>query len=117
MYKKENHSLARINKNLIASINQWLIMNREIDERILTLRIDRLDTSKDLSSTKVYIYHENNAESLAKKLNKHHSHPIHQYLFQNLRIRRVPKIKFIATDRVSPEQEIIQLLNDIDDKS
>ena len=116
MYKKENHSLARINKNLISTIHQWLLLNKEYDPRILTLRIDRLETAKDLSSTKVYIYHENNAIDLAKLLNKF-SHPIHQYIFQNLKIRRVPKMKFIATDRLSPEQEINQILDNINAKS
>ena len=116
MYKKENHSLARINKNLIATIHQWLLLNKEHDPRILTLRIDHLATSKDLSSTKVYIYHEDDVKGLAKRLNKF-SHPIHQYIFQNLKIRRVPKIKFIATDRLSPEQEINQLLDDINARS
>lgn len=116
MYKKENHSLARINKNLIATINQWLLLNKEIDDRILTLRVDSLITSKDLSSTKVYIYHEKEPETLAKLLNKH-AHPIHQYIFQNLKIRRVPKLKFLATDRLSPEQEINQILDEIDEKS
>ncbi|MEC7030072.1 MAG: ribosome-binding factor A [Pseudomonadota bacterium] len=116
MYKKENHSLARINKNLIATIHQWLIHHRDIDDRLLTMRLDHLDTSKDLSGTKVYIYHEDDIESLVKKLNKH-AHPLHQYIFQNLKIRRVPKIRFVACSQLSAEQEINRLLDDIDGQS
>ena len=113
MYKKENHSLARINKNLIETIHQWLIHHRDIDKRLLTIRLDHLDTSKDLSATKVHIFHEDNIDDLVEKLNKH-AHPLHQYIFQNLKIRRVPKIRFVACSRVSAEQEITRYLDDID---
>ena len=116
MYKKENHSLARINKNLIAAIHQWFIHHRDIDKRLLTLRLDHLDTSKDLSATKVHIYHEDNLDELVKLLNRH-AHPIHKYIFQNLKIRRVPKIRFVACNRLSAEQEITRLLDDIDGQS
>ncbi len=116
MYKKENHSLARINKNLIATIGQWLLLNREIDQRLITMRINHLDTAKDLSGTKVYVFHQENIDSLVKKLNQH-AHPLHQYIFQNLKIRRVPKIKFIACSLFSNEQKITRILDDLDEPS
>ena len=113
MYKKENHSLARINKDLSATIGNWTLLNKEIDPRVLTVRIDELITSKDLSLCKVYIYQSDDAQDLAKKLNKY-SHPIHQYIFKNLKIRRVPKIKFIACSEISPVNEVLKALDAID---
>jgi ribosome-binding factor A len=115
MYKKENHSLARINKDLTMVINTWLLQHTDIDSRIITMRISHLQTAKDLSCTKIHIFHEDKPEDLVTTLNKH-AHPIHQFLFNNLKIRRVPKIKFMATIRQNPEQQILGLLDEIDDK-
>ena len=113
MYKKENHSLDRINKGLIQVISQWIHFNRDLDKRLLTLRIDNIYTSKDLSCAKIFIYHDDKPNELAKILNKK-AHPIHQYIFKHLKIRRVPKIKFLITSKQSPEQELISILDEID---
>mgnify|MGYP001277840923 CR=1 FL=1 len=113
MYKKENHSLARINKDLSAQLGQWLLLNREIDPRIITLRIDELITSKDLSTCKVFVYHPDDVEAVVKKLNGY-AHPIHRYLFNNLKIRRVPKIKFFACSQTSPVNDVLKALDEID---
>lgn len=111
MYKKENHSLARINKKLVTHINQWLLLHQDIDPRIITMGIIKLETSPDLSITKIIIRHPNSPESLAKVLNKH-QHPIHQYLFKTIDIRRVPKIQFKAQDKAL--RDVLNILDEID---
>ena len=113
MYKKENHSLAKINKGLEQMISQWLNFHQEIDSRLITLRIDRIETTKDLSQARVHIYHSDQPADLAKKLNGK-SHPLHQYIFKNLKIRRVPKIKFGASTGFSTEQQLTRILDEID---
>lgn len=97
-------------------IGDWVQRHQDIDSRLLTLRIEKIETSKDLSQCKVYIYHRDNPETLANKLNTY-THPIHQYIFKHLRIRRVPKIKFRFTPQYSDEQSLARLLDEIDSKS
>lgn len=93
------------------TIGQWILMNRHLDPRLMTVRIDEIITSKDLSLAKVYLYHADDPASLAHKLNKKH-HPLHQHIFQNLKIRRVPKIKFLPIK--ADVSAVLQALDDID---
>ena len=113
MYKRENHSLAKINKQLTLALSRWMQEHIDIDPRLLTIKICELHTSKDLAHCQVLVYHNEEVDELVKKLNRH-SHPIHQYLFNNLRIRRVPKIKFKASERLSREEELNAILNEIE---
>lgn len=114
MYKRENHSLARINKKLLMHINQWFLLNQDIDPRIITMTTPLIETSADLGAAKVYVQHTDDLPSLVKKLNRH-THPIHQYLFKNLDIRKIPKITFKP---MHPKGESIHdILDQIDGKN
>lgn len=104
MFKKENHTLVRINKRLGENIGQWLLLNQDIDARLITMGIKEIHTAKDLSLSKVYIYHSDNPNTLAKKLNQNH-HPLHQFLFKNLSIRKVPKVKFLVASEDMLEEK------------
>lgn len=111
MFKKENHTLSRINKRLLTRVNEWLLLNQDMDARIITMSITTLDISPDLSNCTVFIQHKDEPTTLAKQLNKRH-HPLHQYLFKHLDIRKIPKIKFKVAPK--PQTSILDILDDID---
>lgn len=111
MFKKENHSLARINKQLLSHINQWLLLHQDIDSRLITMTISDIETAPDLSQAKLHIIHKDRPDTLERILNKHR-HPIHQYLFKNLKIRRVPKIIFKAPTKA--QSSVLDIIDEID---
>lgn len=111
MFKKENHSLARINKKLMSHINQWLLLHQDIDPRIITMTILDINTAPDLSQTMIYIRHKDNPDTLANILNKHR-HPMHQYIFKNLDIRKVPKIIFKAESKA--QRSVLDIIDELD---
>jgi|GEM_PF-6489038 ribosome-binding factor A len=111
MFKKENHSLERINKQLIRHISQWLLLNQDIDSRLITTSISRIQVTPDLSLARVHIEQTKKPETLTQILNRY-QHPLHQYLFRNLNIRKIPKVCFQAT--CASSTTILDILDEID---
>jgi ribosome-binding factor A len=90
----------------------WIIHNAHIDARMITLRVDEIILSKDLSRAKIKCYHHENLEHLINVLNKHRF-ALQKYICENLKIRRVPQIKFMSSPAISPQQEIERALNEL----
>ena len=99
----------------MAAITQWLLEHQDLDKRLITAGIECVDTAPDLSNCKVHIYHPQACEQMEKRLNAQ-SHPLHQHLFKNIEIRRVPKIRFITRSDLSKEKKLESILNDIDEQ-
>jgi ribosome-binding factor A len=78
----------------------------------MTLRIDEIILSKDLSLAKVKCYHKVEIASLLKILNANRF-STQKHIKDTLEIRRIPKIKFIESPAYTKQQELEKVLNEI----
>ncbi|MDC3180806.1 ribosome-binding factor A [Gammaproteobacteria bacterium] len=107
-----NFSYHKLQSKLHENISRWIVNNSHADKRMITLRVDDIILSRDLSLAKVKCYHANDLESLVPILNKL-SYSVQKHIKETLVIRRIPKIKFIASPESSPQQLLEEVLNEL----
>lgn len=107
-----DHSYAKIQSRLTQTISEWIALNIDIDTRLVTLRLDHLELSRDLSRVKVCCYHHDDLDGLLKILNKH-SHAVQKHIYSNMKIRRTPSVKFTPGQLHSPQQQLENILNEL----
>lgn len=107
-----NFSYHKLQSKLHSNVSRWVINNSHLDSRLMTLRIDEIILSKDLSLAKVKCYHQSEIESLLKILNNNRV-SAQKHIKDTLEIRRIPKIKFIESPALTPQQELEKVLNEI----
>ena len=106
---------SKIESLLKQNLHEWLINNKQLDPRILTLRIDRIILSKDLSLAKIFCYHEQSDASLIRILNKQ-NYFIRKHIVNNMKIRKIPKFKFYESELESQDQKLDSILTEIANK-
>ncbi|UTC24824.1 30S ribosome-binding factor RbfA [Candidatus Comchoanobacter bicostacola] len=107
-----NFSTSKIESLLKQNLHEWLINNKQLDPRIITLRIDKIILSKDLSLAKIFCYHESIDPPLLRKLNKQ-NYFIRKHIVNNMKIRKIPKFKFYESELETQDQKLDSILNEI----
>jgi len=109
-----SHRLAKINELIKQELGKIILEEEEFGPGVLVTPM-AVKTSDDLlnSSVIISVFPTQKAESVIKKLTSH-VFGLQQLLNKKLKMRPVPKIRFVLDDTESQYQEIDSLLNKIE---
>lgn len=105
--------LAKINKLIKQELGQIILRELKFPENAL-VTITRVESTKNLSEAKIYIstIPEDYSLNTLEILNRH-IYKIQQLLNKKIKIRIVPKIKFMEEKKTEKAEEIEKLLEEI----
>ena len=112
---KTNRTAEDIKREIIAVMSE--IKDPRVQGKLLT--VIRVEVSNDLSYAKVFISDMNGFESaqVAVKGLKSATGFVRREIGKNLRLRKVPELKFIADDSIQHGMDIAKKLKDIESRS
>lgn len=116
MVKEINSYQIYLMPNRIDKINE--LIREKLSQEICNINPDQMisisdvDTSKDLSFCNVYINVLNDNQSVIDNLNKH-SYQHQQKLSRQIKLRKMPKIRFFIDRTESEAEKISNLLNQV----
>lgn len=109
--------IEKINEVLKEQLGQAILKEVELPRGVLAT-ITRVETTKDLNQAKVFVsVFPEDQTKVALAILVRCGYNLHQILNKKLRLRKVPKLRFLQDTQTSKELRLDELLDKVKEKS